>query len=468
MSIEMNQLAPMLSETAAPTRDLMIVEDDKGLQHQMRWAMADDFIVHIAKDRGEALAVMARHHPSLVVLDLGLPPDEAGATEGLAILEKIVESYPGTKVVVASGNADRANAMKAIAIGAYDYFSKPVEVDELKLILGRAWQLHILEEDNHRLNQVVRGPIDGIIAASAKMIDICRLVERVAPTDVSLLILGESGTGKEVVARALHSLSERQRGPFIAVNCAAIPDALLESELFGHERGAFTGAIKQTCGKVEQARGGTLFLDEIGDMPLHLQAKLLRFLQNRTFQRVGGTEDLVVDLRIVSASNRDILGMIAQGTFREDLYFRLNEVKVVIPPLRAREGDSVLIAYALLERFAQVYKKGQLDFSPGALAAISHYEWPGNVRELENRIKRGVVLGQGNRVTTADLDLVPAEGEEDSVSLKDVRRKAEADAIRRALTSCKNNLSRTAKTLGVSRPTLYSLLAGYDIKMPPK
>ncbi len=464
----MGEAAMIPEEGVAPTRDLMIVEDDRGLQAQMRWAMADDFAVHIAKDRAEATAVMAQHMPRLVVLDLGLPPDPAGATEGLAVLDHIVERYPGTKVIVASGNADRINAMKAISSGAYDYFSKPVEVDELKLILERAWQLHLLEEDNRRLSQMARGPIEGVIAASTSMINICRMVERVAPTDVSLLLMGESGTGKEVIARALHRLSLRAKGPLIAVNCAAIPDALLESELFGHERGAFTGAVKQTRGKVEQANGGTLFLDEIGDMPLPLQAKLLRFLQDRIFQRVGGREDLSVDIRVISASNCDLQQMIKNGAFREDLFFRLNEVKVVLPPLREREGDAVLIACTLLQRFAQIYKKGHLDFSPGALTAITRYDWPGNVRELENRIKRAVVLGRGNRVTAEDLDLGIKVDEEETASLREVRRKAEIDAITKALVACNYNVSRTAKSLGVSRPTLYSLLSTYNIKIPSR
>jgi len=459
----------MTAEMAnAPTRDLMIVEDDRGLQQQMRWAMSTDFVVHMAKDRAEALEVMATHAPHLVVLDLGLPPDEAGATEGLAILEQIVERYPDTKVIVASGNAERSNAIKAVSTGAYDFFSKPVDIEELKLILERAWKLHLLEEDNRRLTQIARGPIEGVIAASGAMIDVCRMVERVAPTDVSVMLMGESGTGKEVIARALHRLSERSSGPLVAVNCAAIPDALLESELFGHERGAFTGAIKQTRGKVEQANGGTLFLDEIGDMPLALQAKLLRFLQSRIFQRVGGREDLVVDIRVVSASNRDLKQMCAEGTFREDLYFRLNEVKIVLPPLRDREGDVVLIACTLLQRFAQIYKKGHLDFSAGALTAISRYGWPGNVRELENRIKRAVILGRGSKVLAEDLDLGITVEEETAETLKDVRRKAEIDAIVKALAACSYNVSRTAKSLGVSRPTLYSLIAGYGIKVPSR
>jgi two-component system NtrC family response regulator len=449
-------------------RDLLIVEDDAGLQTQMRWAMSDDFVVHIAGDKAEALEVMDRFHPPLTILDLGLPPDAAGATEGLGVLEQIVERYPGTKVIIASGNAERDNAIKAISAGAYDYFTKPVDIGELKIILGRALRMHALEEDNRRLAQAPRGPIEGIITAANAMIDVCRLVERVAPTDVSLLILGESGTGKEVIARALHQMSPRQNGPFVAVNCAAIPDALLESELFGYERGAFTGAIKQTRGKVEQAKGGTLFLDEIGDMPLALQVKLLRFLQNRTFQRIGGREEIVADLRIASASNRDLQALIVQGLFREDLYFRLNEVKVVLPPLRERQGDAVLIASALLQRYAEIYKRGQMEFLPSALAAISNYSWPGNVRELENRVKRAAVLSRSGRVTASDLDLGGASENNSPTPLREVRRKAEVDAINVALVGCDYNLSQTAKALGVSRPTLYSLLAGYDIKLPPK
>jgi len=461
-------LAPKPTPAAEPGRDLMIVEDNVGLQTQMRWAMADDFVVHIARDQTEALRVMGEIGPRLVILDLGLPPDAEGATEGLATLARIVERYPDTKVIVASGNADRSNAMKAIAAGAYDYFSKPVDIDDLKLILERAWQFYLLEEDNRRLREGTRTPIEGIVAASRLMIDICKLVERVAPTDISLLILGESGTGKEVVARALHRLSQRSQGPLVAVNCAAIPDALLESELFGHERGAFTGAIKQTKGKVEQAQGGTLFLDEIGDMPLPLQAKLLRFLQNKTFQRVGGRDDLVVDLRVVSASNRDLAHMITQGLFREDLYFRLNEVKIIMPPLRAREEDAVLIAHTLLQRFAQVYNKGVLEFSTGALAAIARYDWPGNVRELENRIKRAVVLGQGSKITSSDLDFTGTVDEESAVSLKEVSSKAAIGAITKALSIHNYNVSRAAKALGISRRTLYTLMSGYGIKSPPR
>lgn len=456
------------TQVQAPTRDLLIVEDDSGLQNQMRWAMAGDFIVHVAGNRNQAFEVMDTARPHLVILDLGLPPDPNGATEGLAILDRIVTTYPGTKVVVASGNEDRTNVLKAVSFGAYDFFAKPVDVDQLRIILERAWQLHALEEENRRLITADRGPLQGVIAASPVMLDICDIVERIAPTDVSLLIQGESGTGKEMFARGLHQASDRAAGPFIAVNCAAIPDNLLESELFGYERGAFTGAVRQAIGKVEQAKNGTLFLDEIGDMPLGLQAKMLRFLQDRIIQRLGGRETITVDTRIVSATNRDLATMITQGTFREDLFFRLNEVSITVPPLREREGDALLIAHVLLQKYADAYKKGALDFAQNALAAIGNHPWPGNVRELENRLKRAVVLARESRITAADLGLVEAAETDGFVTLRQARRKAEMEAIHRALASCNNNLSRTAKILGVSRPTLYSLLANYEIRIPAK
>lgn len=466
--ITMAESATALSTADAPTRDLLVVEDDAGLQSQMRWAMSDDFVVHVAGEKAEAMNIMARHRPALVVLDLGLPPDPDGATEGLSILDAILAEHPGTKVIIASGNEDRNNAIKAVSYGAYDFFGKPVDVDQLRMILERAWTLHTLEEENRRLTCPPSKALDGIIAASSVMLDACRVLERVAPTDVSLMVLGESGTGKEMFARAAHSCSDRNRGPFVAVNCAAIPENLLESELFGHERGAFTGAVRQTKGKVEQAKNGTLFLDEIGDMPLALQAKMLRFLQDRTFQRVGGREDIVVDVRIVSATNRNLQEMISQGTFREDLYFRLNEVSITIPALREREGDSLVLAHTFLHRYAETFRKGRMDFSQGSLVAITNYPWPGNVRELENRIKRAVVLARENRITPTDLGLPETAENEAFVTLRQARRKAEVDAIQKALASCHNNLSRAAKILGVSRPTLYSLLATYDIRAATK
>jgi two-component system NtrC family response regulator len=444
----------------------MVVEDDPGLQRQMRWALADAFDVHVAKNRDEALSTLAEAQPRLVVLDLGLPPDPNGASEGLSILDTILTERPGTKVIVASGNEDRRNALKAISLGAYDFFPKPVDVDQLRLILERAWRLHELEDENRRLAQTVGGEIEGLISASSQMTAVARTVERVAPTDVSVLILGESGTGKELIARALHTHSHRIDGPFIAVNCAAIPENLLESELFGYEKGAFTGAIKQTHGKVEQARGGTLFLDEIGDMPLSLQAKMLRFLQNRSIQRLGGHEEIPVDVRFVAASNRDIGNMIQSGGgFREDLYFRVNEVAIQLPPLRERDGDAVLIATALVQRFSEAYKRPNLSFAPEATLAIANYAWPGNVRELENRVKRAVVLARDKLITAADLGLGAETASDPLITLKEARQKAELEAIRRAMAACGNNQSHAARVLGVSRQTLYNLILSYGLKV---
>ncbi len=397
-----------------------------------------------------------------------LPPDPNGASEGLSILETIVSQYQGAKAIVASGNEDRRNALKAISLGAYDFFAKPVDIDQLRLILERAWQLHVLEEDNRRLAQAHVGRIPGMIGTSPQISSIVSTIEKVATTDVSVLILGESGTGKELVAQALHHLSHRAAGPFVAVNCAAIPENLLESELFGYEKGAFTGANKQTLGKVEMARGGTLFMDEIGDMPLSLQAKMLRFLQSRAVQRLGGHEDVPVDVRFVSASNRDLGAMTQSGGFREDLYFRVNEVSVLVPPLRDRDGDAVLIATALLQRFAEAFKKPPLSFTQEAMDAIAQYPWPGNIRELENRVKRAVVLAKERTLGPVDLGLAAGASAEPLLTLKDARQKAELEAVRRAMAATGNNQSHAAKVLGVSRQTLYNLDLTYGIKTGPE
>ncbi len=454
--------------TTAPVpsaRSVLVVEDDPGLRRQMRWALGDSFNVHLAEDRTTALATMAKERPILVVLDLGLPPNPNGASEGLFLLETFLSEYQGVKVIIASGNEERSNALKAISLGAYDFFAKPVDLDQLRLILDRAWNLHKLEEENARLSQTVAGPLDGMIASSPEMMKVRRTVERVAPTDISVLVQGESGTGKEVIARGIHRLSNRAAGPFVAINCAAIPEALLESELFGYERGAFTGAVKRTIGRIEQANGGTLFLDEIGDMPLALQAKLLRFLQDRKFQRLGGQGDLAADVRVVSATNRDLRTMIAQGSFREDVFFRLNEVSILLPPLRDRGDDVLLIANALLRGFAETYRRGNIRFSASAQAVIRRFAWPGNVRELENRLKRAVVMAEKNAISPEDLGLQfePQEGE---INLKEIRQRAETEAILRALSACGNNLTQAAKMLGVSRPTLYNLMSSYEIKVP--
>lgn len=452
-----------MTDTNTPL--VLLVEDDTGLQTQMKWALADHFEVHVAGTRADALKMAAKHNPDLAVIDLGLPPDPDGASEGLALLEGLIENDPAIKVVVASGNENRENALSAISYGAYDFYSKPVEIDVLRLILQRAYYLRQLEEEKRRLVGADENALQGIIANSDEMLQVCKSVERIATVDVSVLILGESGTGKELVARAVHDLSSRRDAPFIAINCAAIPENLLESELFGHEKGAFTGAVRQYIGRAEQANGGTLFLDEIGDMPYSLQSKLLRFLETRTVQRLGGTKDVNVDLRVLSASNRDLEAMVAEEKFRGDLFFRLNEVGLLIPPLRERGNDVTLIASFLLQKYAQVYDRPGVEYTGQALNAIKLHAWPGNIREMENRIKKAIVLAAGRTVSAADLGLESEMSDTKVLNLKEARDKAEVDAINVALNACDNNVSKAAKLLGVSRPTLYNLMTSHDMKV---
>jgi len=444
---------------------LLIVEDDPGLQSQLRWALEENADVYVAGDRTAAMTVMRKEEPNVVVLDLGLPPDINGATEGLATLGEILSFCPSTKIIVASGNEERENAVMAVGRGAYDFYPKPVDIDVLKLIIGRAWHVFQLEEERRRLIRTQENsPLSGLVASSPEMLKVCRAIERIAPSDVSVMLTGESGTGKEVLAHALHELSPRAGENFVAINCAAIPENLLESELFGHEKGAFTGAVKQTIGKVEQADGGTLFLDEIGDMPLSLQAKLLRFLQDRSFERIGGRKKISVNLRIVTATNQNLGSMMQEGSFREDLYYRINEVGVDIPPLRDRAGDSVLLANFYLLRFKKSFERSVKGFTPDAIAALNSYDWPGNVRELENRMKRAVVMSEGGMITAEDLD-IEASGEATSLpTLKAVREAAETEAVTRALAVAQDNISQAAKLLGVSRPTLYDLMKQLHIK----
>ncbi len=446
-------------------RKLLIVEDDPGLQSQLRWALSDIADVDLAGEREAALTIMRKEDPNVVVLDLGLPPDANGASEGLATLEAILTLKPTTKVIVASGNEERQNAVKAVGLGAYDFYPKPVDIDELRLILERAWHLHDLEDERRRLMKAQEhSPLSGVIAASTEMLKVCRTVERIAASDVSVLLTGESGTGKEVLAQALHRLSPRADRPFVAINCAAIPETLLESELFGHERGAFTGAIKQTIGKIEQADSGTLFLDEIGDMPLALQAKLLRFLQDRSFERIGGRKKISVDLRIVSATNQDLDAQMTSGGFREDLYYRINEVGIEIPPLRDRTGDAMLLGNFYLRRFSKNFDRSIKGFTADASAAMQAYVWPGNVRELENRMKRAVVMADGKLISAEDLDLPVTEQASQFPTLKQLRERAEFDAVTQALALAENNVSQAAKLLGVSRPTLYDLMRQFKLK----
>jgi two-component system NtrC family response regulator len=445
---------------------LLIVEDDPGLQKQLKWCF-DGYEVVAAGDRASAIAAVRRHEPAVVLQDLGLPPDAEGVAEGMATLLETLKIAPATKVIVVTGQLDKQNAIRAIGLGAYDFYQKPVDTDVLQLLVQRAFQIHDLEEQNRALTQR-QGvmPLQGVIAISDSMQKACRIVEKVAPTAATVLLLGESGTGKELLARALHTLSPRAKQNFVAINCAAIPDTLLESELFGYERGAFTGAVKQTPGKFELANGGTLFLDEIGDMPLPLQAKLLRFLQERVVERIGGRERIPVDVRIVFATNKDLQSMMQAGTFREDLYYRTSEVTVRIPPLRERSGDAVVIAQAILERRAREHSRNVRGFTPEALRAIESYPWPGNIRELENRINGAVIMTEGKYVSVDDLGLPALEGGDMAwLNLRVARQRAESEAIRQALALSGNNISRTAELLGVTRPTLYDLLQKNSIEV---
>ena len=444
---------------------LLIVEDDEGLQRQLRWAY-EDYEVVVASDRQSAIDALRQHEPAVVTLDLGLPPDPDGTGEGFATLAAIFSLKPDTKVIVASGHGARESAQRAIAGGAYDFYAKPVDIDELGLIVARAFHLHALEAENMRLASAIGGEatvLGGMITAAPEMLKLARTIERIANTDVSVMLLGASGTGKELLARGLHTASGRASKPFVAINCAAIPENLLEAELFGYEKGAFTGAIKTTEGKIELAHGGTLFLDEVGDIPLPLQVKLLRFLQERVIERIGGRRPIAVDTRIVCATHQNLEGMIAAGSFREDLYYRLAEIVVRIPSLAERHGDAALLAKHFLARFAREMNPSVKGFAPGALAAIETWQWPGNVRELENRLKRAVIMADGKLITAEDLDLAAPAGENLPVNLKAARETADRCVIRKALAQTDGNISGAAKLLGISRPTLYDLLKQYGL-----
>ncbi len=453
-----------MSEPAVADKPrLLVVEDDIGVQKQLRWAL-DEYQVLVAGDRAEALAHLRRYEPAVVLQDLGLPPDAEGVNEGMRTLKEILSLAPHTRVIVITGNADNDNAMRAVATGAYDFYQKPLNPDVLRLIIGRAFHLHALERQNRELvHSQMRLPFEGLIATDDAMLRVCRMIEKVAPADVSVLILGESGTGKELVARAVHTQSTRKDSRFVAINCAAIPETLLESELFGHEKGAFTGAAKQTLGKIEVASGGTLFLDEIGDMPLALQAKLLRFLQDRVIERIGGRQEIPVNVRVVCATNKDLQQLISEQKFREDLYFRISEVTINVPPLRERRGGPTVLAHALLRKFNGAQGRPKRGFTEEATASLEAYRWPGNVRELENKVKSALIMSEGALLTSADLGLKEAEKGLPLFNLKEVRARAEREAINQALTISDNNVSRAAELLGVSRPTLYDLMQKYGI-----
>ena len=462
---------------ATPPR-LLIVEDDEGLASQLRWSF-DGYDVVVAGDRAGAIAALRSHEPDVVTLDLGLPPDPDGVSEGLATLAEIIRLKPDCKVVVASGHGDRSSARAAIAGGAWDFYQKPIDQDTLALIVARAAHVRVLEQENARLTSEAgedHRVLGRIVTGAPAMMKLARTVERVAPTNVSVMLLGASGSGKELVARGLHDASNHARGAFVALNCAAIPENLLESELFGFEKGAFTGAVKATEGKIEQAHGGTLFLDEVGDMPLGVQVKLLRFLQERVIERVGGRRPIPVDTRVVCATHRDIDAMVAAETFREDLYYRLAEVVLRLPALSERPGDAVLLARYFIRRFAAELNPQVRGLSPDAAAAIDGWSWPGNVRELENRIKRAVIMADGRLVTADDLDLdgaraggsAPVAGtastEAGFLNLRAAREAADRAAIARAMAQSDGNVSGAAKLLGISRPTLYDLFRQYGLQ----
>jgi len=453
--------------TAEAKPKLLVVEDDEGLQAQLKWAY-DDFDVVLARDRATAIAALRAEEPPVVTLDLGLPPDPDGTSEGFAVLDEIMALKPDTKVIVATGHGARDSALTAIERGAYDFYPKPVDIDQLGLIVRRALNLQRIEAENRALAQRAgegNRVLGGLITAAPEMVRVARTIERVADTGVSVMLLGASGSGKELLARGLHEASNRRNGSFVAINCAAIPENLLESELFGHEKGAFTGAIKTTEGKIEQADGGTLFLDEVGDIPLPLQVKLLRFLQERQIERIGGRRTIDVDTRIVCATHQDLEAMIRDGRFREDLFYRLAEIVVKIPSLAERPGDAPLLAKAFLKRFSNEINPAVTGFAPDALAAIDGWSWPGNVRELENRVKRAVIMADGKLVTAADLDLQGGAGDDaDVLNLKSARERADRKAIRHALARSEGNISNTARLLGISRPTLYDLLKQYDLQ----
>lgn len=451
---------------AESPRKLLVVEDDRGLQKQLKWCF-DGYDVVVAENREAALGELRRHEPPVVLQDLGLPPDAEGVSEGFATLQEILAVAPATKVIVVTGNENRDNALKAVGLGAYDFYQKPVDVDVLHLLVNRAFRLWELEAENRRLARVeARSPLEGVIAVSTAMQTLCRKAEKIAAVDVTTLLLGESGTGKEVFAKAIHGLGPRAQHRFVAINCAAIPENLLESELFGHEKGSFTGAHKQTIGKVEYADKGTLLLDEIGDMPPSLQAKLLRFLQERKIERVGGRTEIPVDVRVICATNHDLQQLMREGRFREDLYYRISEVTLRIPPLREREGCRIVLARHFLHIHAAAMGKHVRGYSDDAISAIESHSWPGNVRELENRVKGAVAISDGTVITADDLGLA-ADGLERKVrTLREVRDAAERTALVEALAAADGNVSRAANLLGVSRPTVYDLMGRHGVAAP--
>lgn len=448
---------------------LLIVEDNSSIATQMKWALAQEYEVFLAEDRVSALKLFKEERPPVVTLDLGLPPHPGGVEEGFQTLSAIIERDSFTKVILITGQDERENALKAIGNGAYDFFCKPVQIEELKIVLQRAYYLFQLEEEHRELQRRLTTPsFEGMLGTSPQMQTVFSSIQKVATTEAPVLITGESGTGKELVARAIHRLSQREKGPFIVINCGAIPETLLESELFGHEKGAFTGAHIQRKGRFEKASGGTLFLDEIGDLPLPLQVKLLRFLQEQKIERVGGREEISVDARVLTATNKDLKQELKTGKFREDLYYRIGIITISLPPLREREGDILLLASAFLQKYSFENRKKIAGFTPHAIRAIETYGWPGNIRELENRIKRAVIMAENSKITPQDLELDSIYTKYQGKGLKEAREELEKEFIQKALAENKGNITQAAGELGISRPTLYELMEKLGIEKTVK
>ncbi|REL31471.1 PEP-CTERM-box response regulator transcription factor [Thalassotalea euphylliae] len=444
---------------------LLIVDDDTGIQKQLKWSLSDYDVV-FAENREKAIAAVRRFEPRVITLDLGLPPDPANASEGLAALQEILAIAPHTKIIVITGNDNHDVALQAIALGAYDFYQKPIDSDVINVIVSRAMSLANLEKENRTMKQFA-GAETGIIGNSTLIDRMREMILRVAPTEISVLLLGESGTGKEVTAKAVHSVSDRAKKPFIAINCASIPETLLESELFGFEKGAFTGAHRTTKGKIECAQGGTLFLDEIGDMPFNLQAKLLRFLQEKVIERIGGRQEIPVDVRVVCATNQNLQEMVANKEFREDLFYRISEITINIPPLRDREEDVIILAQFFLQQYAAEYKRNIKGFADDAIQALKQHRWPGNIRELQNKVKSSVIMAAGNQVSAIDLGLLNSgdDNYELSLNLRTVREEAETIAIQKAYALTDGNMSKASALLGITRPTLYSLIEKYGLNL---
>ena len=452
--------------TAEPQRSLLIVEDDLALQKQIKWSL-DRFESVTANDRESAIVQMRRQRPAVVTMDLGLPPDADSVSEGFRLLEQVLSLDPDTKVIVLTGQNDQANALRAVALGAYDFLAKPFEPEVLNLTVERAFRLFELQKENRRLQELHQpDALAGLITRDPEMLRVGRMIEKVASSTATVMLLGESGTGKEVLANALHQSSPRRGAKFVAINCAAIPENLLESELFGYEKGAFTGAVKTTPGRIEAAHGGTLMLDEIGDLPFALQSKLLRFLQERTIERVGGRHEIAVDVRIVCATHQDLPTLTKEGRFREDLYYRLAEIVINIPPLRERVGDPALLSHAFVRRFAQEQGRGSMILADDAVRAIEEHAWPGNVRELASCIKRAVIMADGNQITSRDVGLKTRAQDDEPAGfdLRVARDEAERKTILAAMGRVNGNMVKAAELLGVSRPTLYDLMNRLGLK----